>query len=278
MRILTERLSADDITLSLPYLHETIDIGLILAGSVKIKTCGIHQVLSVGDIYSFSPNQPYTYTEKSDELEILQIRFYTELIHTHQDHYFYKNFLEPMNQGLLQIPPFFPVNHPVAQQIKTQVLLISQTSDLIQHFSAAMEICLLLLQHKTTPTKNKTGIVIDNKITLTTVIYIMNNYQKPLRLETIAQHANCHPNYLCNVFKAYTGQTIFEHLTQVRLDVAMDILRKDNLPIGKIIEMTGFSSRNYFYKKFRQVTGISPTTYRKKYSIWKPASSENHEE
>lgn len=26
-----------------------------------------------------------------------------------------------------------------------------------------------------------------------------------------------HPNYLCTVFKSYTGKTIFDHLTKQRL-------------------------------------------------------------
>ena len=43
----------------------------------------------------------------------------------------------------------------------------------------------------------------------------------------------------------------------------MDMLRNTGLPVTEIALATGFSDSNYFTRQFRNITGLTPSSYRK---------------
>ena len=93
--------------------------------------------------------------------------------------------------------------------------------------------------------------------------YIHNHYADLLTLEDIAEHCHLHPNYLCALFKTYTGQTLFDYLSQVRVETAAQLLKNEELPMAKISELVGFHSESMFYRKFKELMGITPKAYAK---------------
>jgi len=274
MEIISRRIKAENIPGCATVCHDTVAMGIVLAGTAKILIHGTWHKLTAGEIYTAAPNTPYTLKDLSKTAQLLQIRFPMELIRTHREHHFYRSFWLPLSQGRLQLPAHLPACHPASPEIREQMLLFSAAANPLQQFAAAMELCLLLCPYCIHAIESRSDPGTENWIVWHCMIYIVNRYQNKIRLEDIARDVNCHPNYLCNLFKSRTGQTVFQHLTQIRLEAAMDILRKDPMPIGKIVEVTGFSCRNVFCKKFRQATGMTPTAYRKKYSIYQSAASD----
>ena len=55
--------------------------------------------------------------------------------------------------------------------------------------------------------------------------YIDTNYSEKITLEGLARLVHLHPNYLCKLFKTYTGQTAFQQLMRIRLEKAAALLR-----------------------------------------------------
>ena len=96
--------------------------------------------------------------------------------------------------------------------------------------------------------------------------YIKNNYTQKLTLQELAELVHLQPNYLCAVFKARTGRTIFEHITRYRCSWAAKLLRSTPLPVNQIAERCGFPSISFFTRKFTALHGWSPTAYRKQFA------------
>lgn len=92
--------------------------------------------------------------------------------------------------------------------------------------------------------------------------FISKNYNEPLSLEQIAWHLRLSAEYLARLFKRETGQTVFECVREIRLNVAKRFLSGTNHPVIRISEMTGFSSPSVFCRVFRGAFGQSPTSYR----------------
>lgn len=63
-------------------------------------------------------------------------------------------------------------------------------------------------------------------------------------------------------FKAVTGRTFIEYLTQVRVDAAKEMLRAGIARTGEVGEAVGYRDPHYFSRTFRKVCGESPTEYR----------------
>lgn len=97
--------------------------------------------------------------------------------------------------------------------------------------------------------------------------YIHKNYMKDINNKGIAAIVNYHPNYLNRVFLAAHGITIHKYITNYRITVAEQLLIATDLPISKIAESVGFSSRVPFTLSFKNINGIKPSEYRKKFAI-----------
>jgi LacI family transcriptional regulator len=73
------------------------------------------------------------------------------------------------------------------------------------------------------------------------------------------------PSTLERRVKALFGRSLKTEITRVRLDSAKLLLQETNLKISQIASRTGFNEAKYFCEVFRNVEGMTPTTFRKKF-------------
>lgn len=83
-----------------------------------------------------------------------------------------------------------------------------------------------------------------------------------LCLNSIAAELNLSPGYLSKLFRTYTMKSVGDYINQIRVDKALKLLEKTDMPINEVAASIGFSCCNYFYTIFKKVTGITPTNYR----------------
>lgn len=88
--------------------------------------------------------------------------------------------------------------------------------------------------------------------------YIGQHYEEPLTLESLCREFYCSRATLTASFRKAYGQSIVEYLTQVRMEVALDLLVRTDRKIGEIAEHCGYPDQNYFCKMFKRRYGKSP--------------------
>lgn len=92
--------------------------------------------------------------------------------------------------------------------------------------------------------------------------YISQNISTELRVEEIAAHVHISPNYLSQIFRQETGQTLRDYIAAERIRRA-----KDYLLTGKSLRetaaLTGFSSDSYFVQKFKAAVNMTPKQFQK---------------
>lgn len=96
--------------------------------------------------------------------------------------------------------------------------------------------------------------------------YIVNRYRDISSLSDIANYIGLEKSYMQRIFSQHMGMTVWEYVTQTRLNVATMLLKETDIPIGSIDQLIGFESRQSFYMNFKKKNGISPNSYRKKYA------------
>lgn len=95
--------------------------------------------------------------------------------------------------------------------------------------------------------------------------YISMHYAKDtLSIKEISEHVYLSASYVCTYFKAQTGQTLNQYLTEYRMERAMQLLADKRYQITEISSRVGYHDDNYFSKSFRKFTGLSPSKYREK--------------
>ncbi|WP_298368376.1 helix-turn-helix transcriptional regulator [uncultured Lutibacter sp.] len=96
--------------------------------------------------------------------------------------------------------------------------------------------------------------------------YTMNNFQKEVSLQDVADIANMTPNAFCRYFKQRTNKTFVNFLIDIRIGNACKLLAKKNdLSITEISYKSGFNNLANFNRKFKAIKGITPSDYRKKH-------------
>jgi AraC-like DNA-binding protein/ligand-binding sensor protein len=93
--------------------------------------------------------------------------------------------------------------------------------------------------------------------------YIVGHQADPIDLDNVAQAMHVSTFYFCKIFKKATGLTFTEYLGRVRIEKAKTLLLNPHLRISEIAYDVGFQSLTHFNRVFRQVTGQSPTAFRR---------------
>lgn len=97
------------------------------------------------------------------------------------------------------------------------------------------------------------------------ISYIMQNYgRESLSIREIANEVGLSPTHFSRTFKTETGQTVWDYLTDIRIQKACRILTETDAKIYEIAEMTGYSSPQYFSQVFLKQKGMKPLDYRRK--------------
>ncbi|MCC6489414.1 MAG: helix-turn-helix domain-containing protein [Candidatus Hydrogenedentes bacterium] len=84
----------------------------------------------------------------------------------------------------------------------------------------------------------------------------------PFTVKSVAEAAHVTPNHFSMLFRKHTGQTFREFLSEQRCFLACDLLRDVRIPVGEVARRAGFRDSAYFSRRFKTVTGKSPTEWR----------------
>ncbi|MEM7182103.1 MAG: AraC family transcriptional regulator [Spirochaetota bacterium] len=71
---------------------------------------------------------------------------------------------------------------------------------------------------------------------------------------------------LSKKFRESTGYSIISYLGKLRIKIASIMIRETTLPIVEILHRVGFEDSAHFGRAFKKEMGLSPGTFRKKFS------------
>lgn len=94
--------------------------------------------------------------------------------------------------------------------------------------------------------------------------YIDHNYASTgLSLQSVCRELGVSPSYFSAIFKAHTGRTFVDYLTEIRIDHAKRLLSTTDLRAYEVAERVGFRDQHYFSAIFKKRTGRSPRAFRR---------------
>lgn len=249
----------------------TMRISLITGGQVEARVGGHTYILKAGDIFIILPYEIFTFRSMSMDTKYVFLDFSMDLITMSPEHYFQRNFVEPLRAGKLTPPrlirpkdaPYDALYRELSRLDVSKEGFEAYTAEL---FSIVISLCAALLPYCTTPDAKNISEKPDHDVIYTCLEYIKENFSRKLTLQELADLVHLQPNYLCARFKERTGRTIFDHITRLRINSTSKLLRSTKLPVNQIAEQCGFPSTSFFTRKFTVLHGCSPTVYRKQFA------------
>jgi AraC-like DNA-binding protein len=235
--------------------HENIEILYFVSGSASTYCNGVEYNVSAGDILFVNANEFHIGT-----LFLSKSEFYCIQINS--------NFLSNFIGGKYVI-----FNNHITDSKCAEILDFIIKNYKKSDFEVELEIkkrlysffCILASKYvKTVLSKDdfKKNLKKHDKISAI-INYINNYYNKPeLSVSHIASSFSLSTSYLTHFFKDEYGKNISEYIGETRIRHAKTLLETTDMPIGEIAFNCGFLDANFFSRKFKQITGCTPTQYK----------------
>lgn len=93
--------------------------------------------------------------------------------------------------------------------------------------------------------------------------YIDAHLSDELSLSALAKKSAVTPAHFSRVFKRLTGMNVTDYVNAKRIMRAKQLLEKSHMSIAEIGERCGFISIPHFHRKFKEVTGTTPSKYKR---------------
>ena len=94
--------------------------------------------------------------------------------------------------------------------------------------------------------------------------WIESNYTEHITLESLSEKVGLTPNYLCRIFKSYTGKTPIEYVNFIRIQNVCREIKWGDKSITQIATDNGFNDISYFCKVFKKQKGVSAKKFGEK--------------
>ena len=91
--------------------------------------------------------------------------------------------------------------------------------------------------------------------------YIDAYYRRNISLTELSGAVGTSPFHLLRTFRAEVGLTPHAYQIQVRIEAAKRLLRS-RTAIAEVASRTGFTDQSHFTRRFKRLTGVTPSRYR----------------
>ncbi|MBO7177140.1 MAG: helix-turn-helix domain-containing protein [Clostridia bacterium] len=169
--------------------------------------------------------------------------------------------------------PVYPLS-PLSEGDRSLLLLLRETAELCRHPTSHSDllitgnlykICAFLLDALAASgvsAERETGDLrrvanIERALDL-----IHYEYAKPLTVEMAAAATGYGKSNFCKIFKDVVGDSFHHVLNQCRVKNAYGLLSESDMPISAVAQEVGFGEAKTFCRVFKEVTGMTPGTYR----------------
>ena len=246
-------------------MHPEIELIYVNGGSGK-RYIGNHQsYYEDGDLMMIGPNLPhYGFTDRltNNKAEtIVQMRedflgndfFHTPEMHvigrlfnrSKQGLIFYGATKEKMGAKIEELPSKSPFERVISLLSILYDLAKSDEYKILNANSTSIEI----------EPQDQARI---NKI----YDFVRENFQRPIKLDEIAELVSMTKPAFCRYFKKLSSKTFTQFVNEYRMVHASKLLAETNIPVTEICYECGFNNFSHFNKQFKQFTGNSASAYR----------------
>ncbi|WP_284645158.1 helix-turn-helix domain-containing protein [Paenibacillus silviterrae] len=81
-------------------------------------------------------------------------------------------------------------------------------------------------------------------------------------LQGLSDHVNMSVSYLSHYFKAQENRNISDYVTELRMTKAQALLADSSYNLQQVAQSVGYVNQSSFIRKFKQITGVTPGSYR----------------
>lgn len=255
--------------------HKEVEILCFEKGTATVLLSGKEYNAKAGDIIFVNQGELHQISSDAPELFYYAFDFLLDSLCFQGLDYAQNQYLTPLAEKEL----FFP--HIVSSTAPDSETIFNELMDVVKVYkaqavgyqmrikSSLLKIISILIENQQLSTASEAGIRIysERERQLKEILtYIQNHYAQKMYLEDIADAFHMSSKYFSRYFKKHFGYSFVEYVNHVRIEKACLLLATTAKSIMEISMDTGFENLSYFIRKFKELTGYTPSDYRTLYT------------
>lgn len=144
-------------------------------------------------------------------------------------------------------------------------MLLRKESDIFQMNAMMMELVAIASNHLEFPIERLPLQSEHHENYMKAIQYIDQHYQKELQLKDVAETLSFSISYTSKLFKKYTGIPFVKYLADVRIRASLEALLEGKDSIEQISIKCGMPNSKAYTTAFKELYGIVPSEYRKRF-------------
>ncbi len=92
---------------------------------------------------------------------------------------------------------------------------------------------------------------------------LLTRWNEPVSLEELSLASQVHPVTISKYFSKYYHRTIGDHITHIRIEKSIPLIKDTKISLGEIAHYCGFADQSHFIRNFKNSTGFLPGEMRK---------------
>ena len=120
----------------------------------------------------------------------------------------------------------------------------------------------LIAPDRITVRQSTDTLAIDDEDIARAIAFIRMNASSPIQASDVLRAVHVSRRSLDRRFQQVLGRTPAEEIRRVHLERAKHLLADTDMPVPNVAAASGYGSREYLARAFKQQTGLSPSQYR----------------
>lgn len=244
------------------HLHHQMEIILVTEGRVSFQVSGKEFAMSENDILLINPYEPHSATipKDCDRTAYYAINIDMNLLSAVPNKAT-KDIANALNNG-----NGVYMNLPTDEEIKSELVryafeMVEGSMQDISLFQLSAMLRFISVLGEPQATGLEKGRQRSEQFIRSTVAYIQSTPMSEISLEGISEMLCYNKAYFTTLFKKNFGMSFTDYLNNYKITLAKDLIRNGNYNLNDVAEMAGFNYYAYFFKKFKLITGITPSEF-----------------
>lgn len=233
-----------------PHIHQFAELVIPLKGTLSITVNDVTEKLSVGNAALVLPFQAHSYN--SEEYNELAIFVFSAILIPE----IYNN-----TNGMLQKGAVFTPERIAFSAFEDRIFG-KENFDLME-----IKGTFYLLLNNFLKTVELTRVTKYHEVSANIVKYIFEHITEKINVGNIAKAIGYTPNYVSSIINRVFGENLSAVVASIRCEKALYLLCNTDKSCYNICYECGFGSERTFFRNVKELTGRSPTEYRKKSKI-----------
>lgn len=246
--------------------HAECELSTFLSGSGTYLVNKKEYEFQPGDVFLFCGDESHCITNIKSQFELLNLHFQPKLFWNDTDDFVAMKILSAKGSAFENR---IDRNNPSTEKIRANIISLQKELMLkrIGYRSVAKHLLcdslITLVRDYNYVNEEIECENVSNAVPLMekALAFIIDNLDKPITLDEIAEQAALSPAYFSSIFKKMNGISPWEYITIKRVEKAITLLQTTNETKLNIAMQCGFNSSSNFYKAFFRITGKKPGSY-----------------